>query len=199
MPGRLARVVANPTTPLSFKHRERHRIPRHLRDAAASTIPGSMRGRPISHRRHLRRCSGPHAGTLLGQGGNPWLYHPRLEGRAIPREMAGCWPPRRPRPSERPAPHHLQIRRQRPGVGCGDNLGLMMKEGLLKENIDGEALEWAHRRLNARPEAAQDFDGDFSDGAPVDDSDLVGQLCQFSGKTPARCDCHGGTPQARSS
>ena len=52
-----------------------------------------------------------------------------------------------------------------------DNLGLMMKEGLLKENIDGEALEWAHRRLVARPEARKILMV-ISDGAPVDDSTL---------------------------
>jgi hypothetical protein len=50
------------------------------------------------------------------------------------------------------------------------NLGLMMKEGLLKENIDGEALEWAHRRM-ARPEARKILMV-ISDGAPVDDSTL---------------------------
>jgi cobaltochelatase CobT len=51
------------------------------------------------------------------------------------------------------------------------NLGLMMKEGLLKENIDGEALEWAHRRLVGRPEARKILLV-ISDGAPVDDSTL---------------------------
>jgi cobaltochelatase CobT len=51
------------------------------------------------------------------------------------------------------------------------NLGLMMKEGLLKENIDGEALEWAHRRMIARPEARKILMV-ISDGAPVDDSTL---------------------------
>ena len=52
-----------------------------------------------------------------------------------------------------------------------DNLGLMMKEGLLKENIDGEALEWAHRRICCRPEARKILMV-ISDGAPVDDSTL---------------------------
>ena len=51
------------------------------------------------------------------------------------------------------------------------NLGLMMKEGLLKENIDGEALEWAHRRMVVRPEARKILMV-ISDGAPVDDSTL---------------------------
>ena len=50
-----------------------------------------------------------------------------------------------------------------------DNLGLMMKEGLLKENIDGEALTWAHDRLMGRPEARRIMMV-ISDGAPVDDT-----------------------------
>jgi cobaltochelatase CobT len=52
-----------------------------------------------------------------------------------------------------------------------NSLGLMMKEGLLKENIDGEALEWAHRRLAGRAEARKILLV-ISDGAPVDDSTL---------------------------
>jgi cobaltochelatase CobT len=51
------------------------------------------------------------------------------------------------------------------------NLGLMLREGLLKENIDGEALQWAHARLAARPERRRILMV-ISDGAPVDDSTL---------------------------
>ncbi|HLM38064.1 MAG TPA: cobaltochelatase subunit CobT, partial [Microvirga sp.] len=51
------------------------------------------------------------------------------------------------------------------------NLGLMMREGLLKENIDGEALDWAHKRLLGRPEQRRILMV-ISDGAPVDDSTL---------------------------
>jgi cobaltochelatase CobT len=51
------------------------------------------------------------------------------------------------------------------------NLGLMMREGLLKENIDGEALLWAHERLLGRPEQRRILMV-ISDGAPVDDSTL---------------------------
>ena len=58
------------------------------------------------------------------------------------------------------------------------NLGLMMKEGLLKENIDGEALEWAHRRMNVRPEARKIL-MIISDGAPVDDSTLSVNTANF--------------------
>ena len=58
------------------------------------------------------------------------------------------------------------------------NLGLMMKEGLLKENIDGEALEWAHRRMMARPEQRKILMV-ISDGAPVDDSTLSVNAANF--------------------
>ncbi|MGY8990621.1 MAG: cobaltochelatase CobT-related protein, partial [Rhodospirillales bacterium] len=51
------------------------------------------------------------------------------------------------------------------------NLGLMLREGLLKENIDGEALMWAHNRLIARPEQRRILMV-ISDGAPVDDATL---------------------------
>ena len=61
----------------------------------------------------------------------------------------------------------------------------MMKEGLLKENIDGEALEWAHRRLLGRPEARRILMV-ISDGAPVDDFDAVGQPGQLPREAPAR-------------
>ena len=54
------------------------------------------------------------------------------------------------------------------------NLGLMMREGLLKENIDGEALTWAHERLLGRPEQRRILMV-ISDGAPVDDSTLSGE------------------------
>ena len=59
-----------------------------------------------------------------------------------------------------------------------DNLGLMMKEGLLKENIDGEALEWAHRRMMARREQRKILMV-ISDGAPVDDSTLSVNSANF--------------------
>ena len=59
----------------------------------------------------------------------------------------------------------------RPGAAARRNLGLMMREGLLKENIDGEALMWAHGRLMARPEQRKIMMM-ISDGAPVDDSTL---------------------------
>ncbi len=67
-------------------------------------------------------------------------------------------------------------------ASCAAHLGLMMREGLLKENIDGEALLWAHDRLIGRPEQRRILMV-ISDGAPVDDSTLSGQSRQLS-RTP---------------
>ncbi|MBU3034404.1 cobaltochelatase subunit CobT [Tritonibacter mobilis] len=167
--GRLARVVANPTTPLSFKVEK----DTEFRDTVVTLLldnSGSMRGRPISIAaicadvlaRTLERCNVKV--EILGfttrawKGGlsrEAWLNdgRPQLPGRLndlrhiIYKSADAPW------------------RRVRP------NLGLMMKEGLLKENIDGEALEWAHRRMVGRPEARKILMV-ISDGAPVDDSTL---------------------------
>jgi cobaltochelatase CobT len=167
--GRLARVVANPMTPLSFK-RERDT---DFRDTVVSMLldnSGSMRGRPISIAaisadvlaRTLERCQVKveilgftTRAWKGGQSREAWLaaHRPTLPGRLndlrhiVYKAADAPW------------------RRARP------NLGLMMKEGLLKENIDGEALEWAHRRLTGRPEARRILMV-ISDGAPVDDSTL---------------------------
>jgi len=167
--GRLARVVANPTTPLSFKQEK----DTEFRDTCVTMLldnSGSMRGRPISIAaicadvlaRTLERCSVKveilgftTRAWKGGQARERWLTHgrPLAPGRLndlrhiIYKGADAPW------------------RRVRP------NLGLMMKEGLLKENIDGEALEWAHRRMMARPEARKILMV-ISDGAPVDDSTL---------------------------
>ena len=167
--GRLARVVANPTTPLSFKIEK----DTEFRDTVVTLLidnSGSMRGRPISI---AAICADVLARTLErsqvkveilgfttrawkgGQSREQWLKdnRPALPGRLndlrhiIYKGADAPW------------------RRVRP------NLGLMMKEGLLKENIDGEALEWAHRRLVRRGEARKILMV-ISDGAPVDDSTL---------------------------
>ena len=167
--GRLARVVANPMTPLSFKM-ERDT---EFRDTVVTLLldnSGSMRGRPISIAaisadvlaRTLERCQVKveilgftTRAWKGGQSREAWLaqHRPALPGRLndlrhiVYKGADAPW------------------RRARP------NLGLMMKEGLLKENIDGEALEWAHRRLTGRPEARRILMV-ISDGAPVDDSTL---------------------------
>ena len=167
--GRLARVVANPTTPLSFKWEK----DTEFRDTVVTLLldnSGSMRGRPISIAaicadvlaRTLERCNVKveilgftTRAWKGGQSRENWLNdgRPQQPGRLndlrhiIYKSADAPW------------------RRVRP------NLGLMMKEGLLKENIDGEALEWAHRRMLARPEQRKILMV-ISDGAPVDDSTL---------------------------
>ncbi|MDR9395591.1 MAG: cobaltochelatase subunit CobT [Roseovarius sp.] len=167
--GRLARVVANPTTPLSFKVEK----DTEFRDTVVTLLldnSGSMRGRPISIAaicadvlaRTLERCSVKveilgftTRAWKGGQSREAWLHEgrPQLPGRLNDLRHIIY------KPADAP------MRRTR------DNLGLMMKEGLLKENIDGEALEWAHRRLTGRREARKILMV-ISDGAPVDDSTL---------------------------
>jgi len=167
--GRLARVVANPTTPLSFKQEK----DMEFRDTCVTLLidnSGSMRGRPISIAaicadvlaRTLERCqvkteilgftTRAWKGGLSREG---WL----AEGRA---QQPGRLNDLR---------HIIYKSADAPWRRSRDNLGLMMKEGLLKENIDGEALEWAHKRMIGRPEARKILMV-ISDGAPVDDSTL---------------------------
>ncbi len=167
--GRLARVVANPTTPLSFKVEK----DTEFRDTVVTLLldnSGSMRGRPISIAaicadvlaRTLERCQVKveilgftTRAWKGGQAREKWLQagRPQLPGRLNDLR------------------HIIYKSADAPWRRTRDNLGLMMKEGLLKENIDGEALEWAHRRLVARTEARRILMV-ISDGAPVDDSTL---------------------------
>ena len=167
--GRLARVVANPTTPLSFKQEK----DTEFRDTVVTLLldnSGSMRGRPISIAaicadvlaRTLERCQVKV--EILGFTTRAW------KGGQSRETWLGAGREQQPgrlndlrhiiyKPADAP------MRRTR------TNLGLMMKEGLLKENIDGEALEWAHRRMIHRSEARKILMV-ISDGAPVDDSTL---------------------------
>ncbi len=194
--GRLARVVANPMTPLSFKM-ERDT---EFRDTVVTLLldnSGSMRGRPISIAaisadvlaRTLERCQVKveilgftTRAWKGGQSREAWLaaQRPTLPGRLndlrhiVYKSAEAPW------------------RRSRP------NLGLMMKEGLLKENIDGEALEWAHRRLLAAPRGAPHPDGDLRRRAGGR-FDPLGQPGQLPGKTPARRDHDDRAPAALSS
>ena len=167
--GRLARVVANPLTPLSFKQ-ERDT---DFRDTVVTLLldnSGSMRGRPISIAaisadvlaRTLERCQVKveilgftTRAWKGGQSREAWLAagRPQLPGRLNDLR------------------HIVYKPADAPWRRARANLGLMMKEGLLKENIDGEALEWAHRRMLARNEARKVLMV-ISDGAPVDDSTL---------------------------
>jgi cobaltochelatase CobT len=167
--GRLARVVANPTTPLSFKQEK----DTEFRDTVVTLLldnSGSMRGRPISIAaicadvlaRTLERCNVKveilgftTRAWKGGQSRERWL----AQGRSL-------------QPGRLNDLRHIIYKQaDAPWRRVRPNLGLMMKEGLLKENIDGEALEWAHRRMLARPEARKILMV-ISDGAPVDDSTL---------------------------
>ena len=147
----------------------RHQIPRHRGDAAARQF--GLDARPADHRcGDLRRHPGPHARALRRLRRDPRLHDARLEGRASAREMAEGRQAANPgrlndlgTSSTRSADAPWRRARR--------NLGLMMREGLLKENIDGEALLWAHNRLIGRPEQRKILMM-ISDGAPVDDSTL---------------------------
>ncbi len=167
--GRLARVVANPTTPLSFKVEQ----DTEFRDTVVTLLldnSGSMRGRPISIAaicadvlaRTLERCQVKV--EILGFTTRAWKGGQSREGWL----QAG-----RPQQPGRlnDLRHIIYKSADAPWRRVRNNLGLMMKEGLLKENIDGEALEWAHRRMLGRPEARKILMV-ISDGAPVDDSTL---------------------------
>ena len=167
--GRLARVVANPTTPLSFKVEQ----DTEFRDTCVTLLldnSGSMRGRPISIAaicadvlaRTLERCQVKV--EILGFTTKAWKGGLSREGW-----LAEGRPQQPGRLND--LRHIVYKGADAPWRRSRDNLGLMMKEGLLKENIDGEALEWAHRRMIARPEARKVLMV-ISDGAPVDDSTL---------------------------
>ncbi|NKW71666.1 cobaltochelatase subunit CobT [Rhodobacteraceae bacterium R_SAG10] len=167
--GRLARVVTSPSTPLSFKVEK----DTDFRDTVVTLLldnSGSMRGRPISIAaicadvlaRTLERCQVKV--EILGFTTRAWKG-----GQARERWLSAG---REQQPGRLNDLRHiiyksadLPWRRARTG------LGLMMKEGLLKENIDGEALEWAHARTARRNEARKILMV-ISDGAPVDDSTL---------------------------
>ncbi len=167
--GRLARVVANPTTPLSFKVEK----DMEFRDTVVTLLldnSGSMRGRPISIAaicadvlaRTLERCSVKV--EILGFTTRAW------KGGLAREDWLNAG--REQQPGRLNDLRHIIYKHaDAPWRRTRDNLGLMMKEGLLKENIDGEALEWAHRRMSGRPEARKILMV-ISDGAPVDDSTL---------------------------
>ena len=167
--GRLARVVANPTTPLSFKVEK----DTEFRDTVVTLLldnSGSMRGRPISIAaicadvlaRTLERCQVKV--EILGFTTRAWKG-----GQSRERWLAAG---RAQQPGRLNDLRHIIYKgADAPWRRVRENLGLMMKEGLLKENIDGEALEWAHRRMVGRPEARKILMV-ISDGAPVDDSTL---------------------------
>jgi cobaltochelatase CobT len=167
--GRLARVVASPTTPLSFKVEK----DTEFRDTVVTLLldnSGSMRGRPISIAaicadvlaRTLERCQVKV--EILGFTTRQWKG-----GQAREAWLKAGRPATPGRLND--LRHIIYKAADAPWRRARRNLGLMMREGLLKENIDGEALEWANRRLQGRTEARKILVV-ISDGAPVDDSTL---------------------------
>jgi cobaltochelatase CobT len=167
--GRLARIIISPSQPLSWKREK----PMEFRDTVVTLLldnSGSMRGRPITLAamsadilaRTLERCGVKT--EILGfttrawKGGmsrDAWIKagKPVLPGRL------------------NDIRHIIYKSADEPWRHARRSLGLMLREGLLKENIDGEALLWAHARLLARPEQRRILMV-ISDGAPVDDSTL---------------------------
>ncbi|WP_417477996.1 cobaltochelatase subunit CobT [Maricaulis sp.] len=163
---RLARVIADPTLPLSYKAESETKF----RDTIVTLLidnSGSMRGRPIMVAaacadilaRTLERCGVKTEAlgftTKAWKGGKSkekWLAEGKL-----------------PQPGRLNDLRHIIYKAaDTPWRRARINLGLMMREGLLKENIDGEALLWAWKRLAARPEQRRILMV-ISDGAPVDD------------------------------
>lgn len=166
---RLARIVIDPTHSLSYKI-ERDT---EFRDTVVTLLidnSGSMRGRPISiaaisadiMARTLERCGVKT--EILGFTTRAWKG-----GQSREDWLAAGRPPLPGRLND--LRHVLYKRADEPYRRARNSLGLMMREGLLKENIDGEALLWAHARLIARPEERRILMV-ISDGAPVDDSTL---------------------------
>jgi len=166
---RLARVVINPTHSLSYK------IERDtdFRDTVVTLLidnSGSMRGRPISIAaicadilaRTLERCAVKT--EILGFTTRAW------KGGQSREAWLGAGRP--PAPGRLNDLRHIVYKKaDEPWRRARKSLGLMMREGLLKENIDGEALLWAHNRLIGRREERKILMV-ISDGAPVDDSTL---------------------------
>ena len=164
---RLARVVVDPMQPLSFKmEREQE-----FRDTVVTLLidnSGSMRGRPITIAaicadilaRTLERCSVKV--EILGFTTRAWKG-----GQAREKWVEDGRPANPGRLND--LRHVIYKAADAPWRRARTSLGLMMKEGLLKENIDGEALQWAHKRLLGRPEMRRILMV-ISDGAPVDDT-----------------------------
>lgn len=166
---RLPQVVANPTLPLSFKQEKDMRF----RDTVVTLLidnSGSMRGWPITVAamssdiiaRILERCAVKV--EILGFTTRAWKG-----GQPRERWLEAGKPERPGRLNE--LRHIVYKAADAPWRRARRNLGLMLQEGILKQNIDGEALAWAHQRLLVRPEQRRILMV-ISDGAPVDDSTL---------------------------
>ena len=168
-PARLSRLIMDPMQPLSYKM-ERDTA---FRDTVVTLLidnSGSMRGRPITVAatcadilaRTLERCGVKV--EILGFTTKAWKG-----GQAREKWLASGKPATPGRLND--LRHIVYKSADAPWRRARRNLGLMMREGLLKENIDGEALIWAHNRLLARSEQRRILMM-ISDGAPVDDSTL---------------------------
>ncbi len=166
---RLTRVITDPLHPLSFKAE----TDTDFRDTVVTLLidnSGSMRGRPIMVAacsadilaRTLERCGVKV--EILGFTTRAWKG-----GQSREAWLAAGMPPDPGRLND--LRHIIYKAADTPWRRGRRNLGLMMREGILKENIDGEALTWAHKRLLARPEQRRILMV-ISDGAPVDDSTL---------------------------
>jgi len=166
---RLMRVVIDPMQPLSFKQERDTKF----RDTVVTLVldnSGSMRGRPITVAatcadilaRTLERCGV--SVEILGFTTRAWKG-----GQAREKWLKDGKPASPGRLND--LRHIVYKSADAPWRRSRRNLGLMMREGLLKENIDGEALLWAHSRLIGRPEQRKILMM-ISDGAPVDDSTL---------------------------
>jgi len=166
---RLARIIIDPTQPLSFKQERESRF----RDTAVTLLidnSGSMHGRPIAV---AAVCCDILAATLERCGVSVEILG----------FTTGAWNGGQPRErwlkAARPAApgrlnqtrHIIYKSAQQPLRRARSSLGLMLCDELLKENIDGEALLWAHQRLLARPEQRRLLIV-VSDGAPADDATL---------------------------
>ncbi|MDP3492513.1 MAG: cobaltochelatase subunit CobT [Hyphomonadaceae bacterium] len=166
---RLTRVIVDPTAPLSFKMEDESKF----RDTVVTLLldnSGSMRGRPIMVAalcadilaRTLERCGVKV--EILGFTTQAW------KGGLSREDWIKAGKPATPgRLND--LRHIIYKAADAPWRRVRRNLGLMMREGLLKENIDGEALLWAHDRLMGRAEQRKILMV-ISDGAPVDDSTL---------------------------
>ena len=166
---RFARVIANPNVPITFKQEKET----DFRDTVVTLLidnSGSMRGRPIAIAamttdivaRTLERCGVKveilgftTRGWKGGKSRDLWIENGRHSNPGRLNDVR----------------HIIYKAADAPMRRTRKNIALMLKEGLLKENIDGEALVWAHNRLSKRPEERKILMV-ISDGAPVDDSTL---------------------------
>jgi len=166
---RLARIIADPNLPVTYKQE----VQTHFRDTTLTLLidnSGSMRGRPIT----VAALSADILIKTLERVGVKVEVLGFTTANWKGGQSRGLWTQqsRPPMPGRLNDIRHIIYKQaDTPMRRVRDHLGLMLKEGILKENIDGEALHWAYRRLQNRPEERKILMV-ISDGAPVDDSTL---------------------------